>query len=322
MMASVFMKMISADDKIYTEKSGLQVREITLNFGLGYETVIGYLSDLHLNFCNKQDFEEQNPVVMSTYKHRLWGANADFVPKLRMCLQYISNCDQIVINGDTLDYLSHGCMELMDREVWDKVPGVMATVGGHELAMCMQGTVRETFPLSERKKIIESYWRHNIYYYSKMLGDKIIIAGFYNNGGCADKYTYDMLSKDIKYARENDCIILLFAHEPIRTLNLEHKNFTADMLITKGDTGGFPYDFFAGGNLLGNENCDEISKAVYNLITTNADTVKAFFAGHFHNDIYLPINAKTVSGEMAVIPQYVTTSAVFDNGHTVKIIIK
>jgi hypothetical protein len=57
---------------------------------------------------------------MSTLWHRLWLAGGKSVQLGRCCFDLMDDVDQMVFNGDTLDYLSHGCMELMQMEVWDR----------------------------------------------------------------------------------------------------------------------------------------------------------------------------------------------------------
>lgn len=64
----------TADDKnhhIYEANDGIFVRDIEINAGIGKEVTIGVVSDLHFNYCNQQDFDEANPVVMASYKNRI-----------------------------------------------------------------------------------------------------------------------------------------------------------------------------------------------------------------------------------------------------------
>lgn len=125
-------------DELYLVENGLYIRDVVLDIGLGQEVVIGHLSDLHYNYCDQQDLDEADPVLMSTLKNRRWLANAESVPVAARCLAFLQDTDQIVINGDTLDYLSRGALTLMQREIWEKYPDIIATVGGHELARKMQ----------------------------------------------------------------------------------------------------------------------------------------------------------------------------------------
>lgn len=70
------------------------------------------------------------------------------------------------IYGDTLDYLSHGAMEIMQREIWDRYSQAMAS---HDMTRKMQGKVIDPMPREERKKILQDFWPHNIVYASRIL---------------------------------------------------------------------------------------------------------------------------------------------------------
>ena len=60
---------------LYTIENGLHVRDVYIHAGIGEEVTIGHTSDLHFNYCNQQDLDEANPVIMSTLEKRLWQAN-------------------------------------------------------------------------------------------------------------------------------------------------------------------------------------------------------------------------------------------------------
>ena len=102
---------------IYVADNGVHIWDVTIDAGIGEEVLVGHISDIHLNYCNQQDMDEADPVLMSTYKNRIWCANGETVPKLRNCLKTLDDCHQIVANGDNMDYLSHGCMELIQKEI-------------------------------------------------------------------------------------------------------------------------------------------------------------------------------------------------------------
>ncbi len=310
-------------DNIYIADNELYVRDISIDARIGEDVYIGLLSDIHLNYCNDQDFDEADPVIMSTYENRVWCANGATVPKLQKCLEFLDDADQIVINGDTLDYLSHGTMELMQKEIWDKIPGVVATVGGHEISRKMQGKVEDTLSRDERIAIIEKYWKHDMYYMSKLLKNKVLVVGMFNDMAQFNDYQRDKLKADIESARKNGYAILIFAHEPIATHNPKHSNFTLDDVLLVGDSSGFPRDLCSGTDkLAGGKGSDDITKEVYSLITSNADVIKAVLTGHYHNDMYLEIIAKNADGSDAIIPQYVTTATAYQKGHATRITVK
>lgn len=314
------------EGKIYVTENGVYVWDVIIDAGLGDEIFIGHISDIHLNYCNEQDFREANPVLMSTYENRKWLANAASVPHLHNCLSVLDDADQLVFNGDTMDYLSHGTMVLMQREVWDKIPDVIATVGGHEISIKMQGKVAEQLSRDERIKIVSNFWKHDMFYVSKVVKEKVMIVGFFNDKGMCNWTQVEKLKADIEKARRNGYVILVFAHEPIRTNNPDEAYFTEDMALLKGDTSSFPDNFRDGiicrMNALGADGCDESSKEFYNLLVNNADVVKGFFAGHHHNNIYTEIHAKTPDGKNCIIPQYIHTASAYNKGSLMRILTK
>lgn len=314
-------KAIFSDQKagtLYLADKDLLIWDVDIDAGIGREVIIGHLSDIHYNYCNYQDFDEADPVLMSTLEHRHWLAGGASVPKARKCLDFLADTDQIVINGDTLDYLSRGAMELMQREIWDKYPGVIATVGGHELARKMQGIVPETTSREARLAVIEQFWAHNFYYTAKLIKNKVLVVGLFNDLGRFDKNQYAKLASDIALARENGWILLLFAHEPIATRDPAHKHITGADAIQVGDPSGFP-DNYCDGGMAGGQNSDADTLAMHQLITGNADVIKGFFAGHLHSDLYLEIKATCPDGSSAVIPQYIRTATAYQNGHLMRI---
>lgn len=312
-------------DHIYMTENGVYVWDVTLNIGICDEITVAHLSDLHFNYCNEQDFKEADPVLMSTYEHRLWLRHAASLPSVQNCLAMTTDADAHVFNGDTLDYLSHGAMELMDREIWERYPDCIATVGGHDMARQMQGEVPENLTRTERLAILESYWRHDIYYTSRVIRDKVMLIGFLNDGGLQSAEQTAWLQADLQRARERHYAVLLFAHEPIVTHNPKHRSVGVEDLLLKGDIGGFPYNYDDGaekGKIPGGVGSDAVSSAFYNVIFHSADVIKGFFAGHMHDDFRLNISAETPDGEKAIIPQFVHTTSAIGNGHFMRILIR
>lgn len=317
----------SPNDRIYMTENGLCVRDITICAGVEEPVYIGFLSDIHFNLCNQQDFDEADPVILSTYENRKWLANGASVPNAQRCFAFLDDVDQIVLCGDTLDYLSHGCMELMQREVWDAHPDVLAVMGGHEVARRMQGKVADPTTRESRLERLKAYWKHDIYYESRLLNEKVRLIGLFNDLASYSEEQEKRLTEDIQDARKNNRVILIFEHEGIRTMNPNEECVRVEDLLTKGDTSGFPMDFYrgassSGGKLAGNDACDEQTKRVYDLIVNNADVIRGVFAGHHHDDVYTEITAKKADGTPCVIPQFIHTATAYDNGHLMRITVK
>lgn len=311
---------------IYVADNGVHIWDVTIDAGIGEEVYIGMISDVHLNYCNQQDIDEADPVLMSTYKNRKWCANGETVPKLRSCLDILGDADRVVANGDIMDYLSHGCMELVQKEIWDKYPDIIAVVGGHEFCIRMQGEVPEVLSYEERVNIIKDFWKGDIYYVSSVVKDKVMIIGLNNDKARFTEIQLQKLKADLKLAKSKGYAVLIFAHEPFRSGNPTEEVYTEDMALLVGDSSGFPKDFFAGitrGNrMVGADGCDEVTQSVYNLIVGSADVVKAVFTGHHHSDMYTEIVAKNSDGSDSIIPQYIHTATAYDNGHLMRIIVK
>lgn len=299
------------------------VRDITIPAGIGTEVFIGLLSDIHINYCNERDFAEADPVIMSTYENRKWNANAESVPKLQHAFEFLDDMDEIVLCGDTLDYISHGTMELMQREVWDKHPDTLAVVGGHELHRKMQGKVDDPLTEEERLAIIEQFWKHDIYYTSKLIKDKVLAIAMLDHEARFNEKQLHQLQADLAAARQNGHVVLIFVHEPFATHDSHDREFRAEDTMHLGDPSGYPRDFCDGAArgtcMIGSDACDEITRKVYDLITHSADVIKAVFAGHFHSDIHLNILAQTPDGTQTAIPQFISTALAYGAGHLMRI---
>ena len=122
----------------------------------------------------------------------------------------------------------------------------------------------------------------------------------------------EKLAADIKYARENNLIILISQHEPVATGD------TAQARVVP-ITGGNSYENFYKNHIGGSKySADEVTKKVYNLITNNADVIRGVFAGHLHQNYYTEIKAtyeKDGAKVNAVIPQIVLQTATSAEGY-------
>lgn len=316
---------VKENDIIRKATDRTYVRDVTIPAEIGTEVRIGLLSDIHINYCNDRDFAEADPVIMSTYENRKWNANAESIPKLQRAFEFLDDMDQIVLCGDTLDYISHGTMELMQREVWDKHPDTLAVVGGHELHRRMQGKVPDPFTEEERLAIIEQFWKHDIYYTSKLIKDKVLAIAMLDHEARFTEKQLQQLRSDLAAARQNGYTVLIFVHEPFATHDPSDLEFRAADTMHLGDPSGYPRDFCGGAArgtcMVGSDDCDEITRETYELITHSADIIKAIFAGHFHSDIHLNIRARTPDGEETVIPQFISTALAYGAGHMMRILV-
>lgn len=303
--------------EIFLLDNGLRLWEVKLRAGLPEPVRIGHTADLHFNYCDEQDLAEADPVLMSTLKHRTWKANGESVPNARRALAFLhETTDQVVVNGDTLDYLSHGAMELMQREVWDKYPGILATVGGHELAVQMEGTVPETLPRSVLLARLEAFWKHDIYYTSKLVKGKVLIVTVMNDQARFDARQVRRFAADLALAREKGHAVLLFGHEPFPTHDPADRAVPWERNLLRGDKSGFPLD------LCDYKNTGDPDTAAFNgLIADNADIIKGVFAGHLHNAMYHEIPGRGARVAEARIPQFIVTANAYVTGFAMRVTV-
>ncbi len=314
----------SEDDKTgwkYRLDNGLMVREAEFDSGKGGDPVeIVQITDIHFNYCNDKDFAENNPAVMSTYENRVWNKNGASFGNALACMEYASFADKTVVTGDTLDYLSWGAIELMNRAVWDMDPGALIAMGNHEPKRQMQGTVADTATEEEIYGSLQSEWKHDINYTSQILNDKVMIVVMDNQNRLYRDSQYELLSADIEKARQLGIPILLFQHVAIPSHNPNEADLAA---IYVGDTSKTVYNFYEGdAYLLKYGQGYEATDRVYDLIVNSGDVIKGIFCGDLHEDMYSEVIAKTANETDTVIPQYVLNGAAYDAGHVLKITVK
>ena len=293
------------------EYTGQVVCEVTINTNLGGDdVVIGAVPDLHLNLSDIADAND--PEVSYTDTCRIWCKGGDSLPNAIPSLQAASFCDQAVILGDTLDYISHGTIELTKKHIFNRMPEIICILGGHDITKQMQTGRPNELSLDERLKLIQDAWIHDIHYYSRAVGDKVICVGLDNGQGKYLPSQIEKLKADIEKARKENMIVLIFQHENISTRNPDDISTPG---IHKHDYKPF-CNFYDAEKLIArpDDTCAD-TLAVYKLITENADVIKGVFCGHQHNIFYTEIAATTPNGEKTVIPQYtLTANPYFKNG--------
>lgn len=309
--------------KVYKQSiTGQIVYELELDAGLPSPVEIGMLTDIHFNYANADDASD--PEIVDTLKHRQWLKDGESVPYAINALSGAALLDQLVICGDTLDYLSKGAMELMQKLIFTPYPDAICLLGGHELTKEMQTGKPDRLSLDERLAILEDFWTHDAHYVSRLVGGRVLCIGLDNSTGHYFRGTAERLSCDIDLARRNGYAALIFQHEPVNTANERYRE--SDTLWV-GDPASARWNFFDNEVMVGSSKHDTPEDAdVYLLVTKNADVVKGIFAGHLHSLFYNEIKAATADGALCPIPQCVIPSNAYSYkgscGQITRIIVK
>lgn len=279
---------------------------------------ISHLTDMHLNYCNEKDFEENDPVLMSTYEHREWLRNGASLDNAVRSLELCRGSDAIVVTGDVLDYLSYGCEALAREYVFTPYPNLIASLGNHETARKVQGKIAETMPFDEKEKRLKALWKNDLYYSSSVIDERVMIIQMDNcsHGDCFYENQVEPFKRDIARTRENDYIALLFFHINIATKNTNDERVFADMI---GDASCKVMNLSEKGI---SEESKGASREICEIIRNSADVIKGCFCGHLHCDLYSEIKAKTKDGEEKNIPQYTLIGTPYKKGHVLHINIE
>ena len=311
---------------IYQKEDGMFVRKAFFKSKKKGTTPIRILNfaDVHLNYTNEEDLKSEE--VMYTKGCRSWNADGASIPVLEKAMKYGENFDRIVITGDVMDYLTCGSMELMNQYIWDKDPNTIVSLGGHELTRQMQTGRPNMTTLEERQAVVEKFWRHDMYYFSEVLGDKVMIIQLDNSCHRYWDFQIEKLANDIFFARKNNYIILIFQHEGISTGKMEDANGV--FAIRESDGAGNNINFY-NNHVVGHiGESDKATREVYKLLTENADVIKGFFCGHYHSAYYTEVKGSYLyeNGERqeALIPQYAVEGLIYDDyvGHVMEITVE
>lgn len=300
------------------------VGDINLDFGLGLERpfMIGAVADLHFNVCNQGDRLDEELVY--TEQCRKWPENLKWVVPAAKSLEGCDFCDATVVLGDTLDYLSSGALNYTKANLFNKYPDAMVALGGHDHTKQMQTGKPDMLPLDERLDMLRAIWPHDIHYYSRELAGKIIAVVLDNSQSKYLPCQVEKLENDIARAKEEGKIILIFQHEPIISKNPKE----AEVRAVIENSGSHKIKKIGIDPMIvgGADRCDEITVKVYDLITKNANVVKAIFTGHWHSQFYSEVVAsyKKDGEEISTyIPQYVISGNPYhEAGMFARIILK
>lgn len=304
------------------KNSGQIIGEINLDLGLGGQRVeIAQITDVHLNFCLPDALEDDE--VLHTKQCRHWLSGGESARSIIKAMDVGEYCDQTVVTGDLLDYLSAGGQYLTEKLIFERDSDVICTLGGHDATKEMETGEKDKLSEDELLAILKSFWIHDIHYYSKTIKDKIIVVGL-DNGSCNRYFDHQIekLIKDIEIARKENKYILIFQHEPISTGKPEDTEIEPIFPINSEKP---RIENFYNTHMCGPATKDDVTKEMYRLIVENADVIKGIFCGHFHSSYYTKIKAyDPIAEKETVIPQFVALGNPYFGhiGNVVRIIIK
>lgn len=312
---------------MYQLGDGVMVREVVVDSGTGGDAVeIGVISDTHFSYCNEEDLKD--PVLASNWEVRNYFKYPTTQEPILNSIEFAGFMDQIVLTGDAIDYLAKGSIDLLNRFLWDIYPETLIPLGNHEPEKKMTGKVPNTTTLEQRYAELQTYWKHDIYYTEKIMKndngtEKVMLIQIDNDREHFWDHEIPLLEASIAKARQKNIPILMFAHVPLNTRNPED---TAVPAIHSNEYGVNSENFVNHPQFIGNRDTDtDADKAIYDLITMNADIIKGFYAGHWHVEFYTEILGKNADGTDntdLVIPQYVVTTSTGDKGHALRITVK
>lgn len=289
-------------------------RRLVINTGWGGESVdIIQMTDMHINYCNENDLKD--PVLKSTYQNRTWLKNGASLPNIERCMESAKDSDIIVLTGDVYDYYAEGVVQKADDYIFNKYKNVVGAIGNHEVVRRVQGTVPETKSEKELRDLVTRSWCNDITYESMIIKNKVMAILLDNSSGKFLQEQVALFKQDLKKARNEGYVVLLFYHVPVNTGNPADEK--AKALYVNDD---YPANFYdcAEHSGPGSSGAD---KTMYDLICNNADVIKGAFCGHYHSDYYTEISAKLPNGTKTIIPQYILTGAAYDSGHMLRITV-
>ena len=294
----------------------IKVRDVAFDSGKGGSpVVIVQLTDLHLSWVSEED--KKDPIIASSYENRVWSKDGRFWEKVKKCLDFAESADLTVVTGDIYDYYTEETVRRTRELVFDRYEKLIACIGNHEPARKMQGLLPEVEPLEDRVKRLEDKWCNDIYYCSRVVGEKVLIIAMDNSSMSRfHDCQIEPLRADLERAREKGYVVLIFCHDPMSTGN---PKYAALDTLDRGDC--FNRNFY-NSNIQINAESEGASGEVYRMITSSADVVGGLFCGHYHSDFYTEVEATTPTGEKTVIPQYVLKGTIYDKGNAIRITVK
>lgn len=307
------------------DENGLIIHRVYMDVGLEQEKNILLLSDVHLSNWNLKDFEEKNPVILETIdKRRSTFKREDTFLNIERIMNYASLFDKVIVAGDSIDYLTWGAVDYVQKYIYNKCPSALVLLGNHDTKRVIGHSMPDPSSLESREEMLKTVIKTDIHYHSEIIDGKVLLVGLNNGQEKYTRYQYERLLADIEAAREKSLSVLIFQHEPICTYN-ENEKEVVPIYMSSPTSYRNGRNFYDHPGRIGSANSDEVTMQAYRLITENADIVKGVFCGHWHNEAYTQIVGSYVNNGKKIekmIPQYVTDAAAYDNGHIMIITLR
>ena len=307
------------------DENGLIIHRVYVDAGMDEEKNILLISDIHLSNWNLKDFEEKNPIILETIdKRRSTFKREDAFLNIERIMNYAGLFDKVIVAGDSIDYLTWGALDYVQRYIYNKRPDALVLLGNHDTKRAIGHCMHDPSSLSSREEMIKTVIKTDLYYHSEVIGNKVLIVGLNNGTASYTPYQYEKLLTDIEMARENGLSMLVFQHQPICTYNEDEKR-VEPIYMSSPSAYRNGFNFCDNRDRAGSPASSEETMRVYRLITENADIVKGVFCGHWHNEAYTQIVGSYMqNGEKVtkMIPQYVNDAVSYDNGHMMIITLR
>lgn len=288
--------------------------------GDGDAIEIFQMTDVHFSFFYdnesqyvKNSFDEWGDLVRED------GSPVDHnatVETFKSCVNYAADSDCIVVTGDLSNFYSQANLDCIEKYIFNAKANINPEMRAKMIAVCgnHDATLRDyraanNVYLQNRENVKKLFSKYNqrMDYYSYLIDERVMVVQLDNATG------YDIgeprfsetqklaLERDVALAKEKGYTVLLFCHIPLPSRNFEdgYTNYDANA-----------YQF------------DASTKAVYDIITNNAEVIRGIFAGHAHNDSYSELIARTSEGRKAFVPQYVLKALYTGDGDMVKIVLQ
>ena len=342
---NTYQNSTTVTDEFAALSNGLRLRTMSINTGYNLEkTEIGWLSDVHLNYVNERDVNEQVVNALSGYRGRQWLREGSSINRIISAIKYTNIFDKTIVTGDMVDYQSWGSLYLTNNLITRKsVNGsILMTSGNHEFSESCQPDISglpDVYTVEEKYQRLQSVWANDIKYHEEIVyaesGKENVMLVLLDNGRESKLYpegTAIKLQASIDKAKSLGIPVLLFQHVPMLTMNPNETKLYVSDAYAYGF--GTPenyndiYDMTTKSSYINPNSSNEEISAVCKVIRQNPDVIKGMFNGHEHINFYSEITATDAEGnllydennELVVIPQFTMSGTAY--GHVSKIVIQ